>query len=1210
MVSFLLGKGNLDISDMVRAKIAELVKSANSDSRIIYIVPDQFESETEYAVYEILKKNDLRSKSDTISITPFSELAEELLSENGDNRPRADDVLKSVVMHKAVSELKKAQQLSVLERISDKQGFCEKISETVNGFKSAGIGTIELEEKIGLIENSDDNLKNAAVFKKLGDVSKIYTQYDQIIKSKNYIDSLDMIGLSADLIHKSAMFDNADVFVDCFNDFTNDQLHFLCEIIPKANNVTFGFVTDIENESDVFKTANLHISRLERCAKENGEETNYITTGFNGRYTNSALENIPKKLYQDYSGERVETDSCELVSAPSIFAELDFVCAKIKELIETRNIRYNNIAVLCTDLSGCGRYIESTFRKYDIPFFLDMRESILIQPLINAVLTLINSLRDFSLERVLGCIKTGFFTKLNDKNERVGLTEYDIGVFEDYVFEWALNTSHLQQPFTFTSNPDGIDKKTEIAENIRQSVAEPLYNFCKKLKKEKTHNGAELTKEIYEYLINTVGIKHEIEAKCYNDNESALMYQRLWDTLIRIINALCKELQDVNVTINEYYEIFRDVCLSTTLANPPQMVDSVLVGDIDRTRAANIKAAFIIEATFDAFPAPVPKIGIFSQYETDLIHEYFSKIDAGSYLKSSSEQYQLALYRAYRAVCLPTDYLCVSYSEQTLSGEEMQISPVSEEIEKLFTAPNNNSVKKSTAEFNNEFFCRSVNSAKLRFALGLNSGSRENEVLRLALDKQGEECHSFVSRLKQLKYERDNPPESVSHNIKPEIAQLLFPRRFGATVVEKIAKCKFNYFCEYGLNVKEREQRTFSSLKRGVAIHFVLEKVLREFSSDIEKFCLLRRGELFALSKKYITEYYENETNNSPLSDSRNHFLFVNIANAATDTLISMQMEFCSRKYRPKLFELDLSRTYSETLIDNDREFTAVPNFKAELFEETAEIPESPPKCSSSDITINIAPLTLNIGSVGNIEIHGKIDRVDMFKSDNKIYARVVDYKSSAHSFDLENAKRGINIQMLMYLSALIDANKANGLVAGGISYVPTENIGAVGSVSDPTALIALNRLSSGLLVVDSVTQSDYENYQKYITDHISDSDSKEEAKKKLTCCHISDNNRDSAKAAIKTADPSEFNDLQSKVFTGISKRFEEIFNGKVDASPLVYSENFVMKNKKTVDSCEYCRFKSICKYGDGESSNENGGNDNYLNVYGSSNERSDNPNG
>lgn len=1186
MIDFILGKGNLDASEKVREMVAELAKTSQPLDKIFYIIPDQFESETEFAVYEKFKEKGISGKTGSINITTFSALAEKLLSENGDDRPCADDIVKSVVMHKAVSEL--GGSLSTLKSISDKQGFCEKITETVSVFKSAGLNTDMLEKRLEAFENSDNEIKNTALFKKLGDVAKIYAHYDKILGEKNYIDRLDMIGQSAGLIKKSGLFKDAEIFADCFNDFTNDQLRFLCEVIPQAKNMKFAFVTDYDSDHDVFKTANSHITRLKSCAEKNGIE--YKITAIDCRSENSPLINITNNLYQDAPESPQKTDSCELVSAPDIFGELDFVCAKIKELVETGDIRYNNIAVLSTDLSGSGRYIESAFKKYDIPFFLDMRESILRQPLVNAVLALINALRGFSLESVLSCIKTGFFTKLNDKNEREGIDEHEIGVFEDYIFEWDLGTAHLQKPFAFKNPETETDKNAETAENIRMSVAQPLYDFYKKLKRKKKLDGADLTKQIYEYLINTVDIECEIQAKCLDptskeiNSNTTMMYQQLWDTLIKIFNALYKELAGVNLTIDQYYNIFRDVCLSTTLASPPQLVDSVLVGDIDRTRAANIKAAFIIEASFDSFPAPLVNLGIFSQYETDIIQNtIFGDDKSGDEaapvisLNSSLHQYQLSLYRAYRAVCLPSNYLCVSYSESSPSGEPMQISTVSDELNKLFETSGGESIIKKTSDFDDSFYCRSVNSAKLRFALGINSGSRENEILKRALSLQSDDCKNFTERLLELKGERNSEDEkTVKHKISPETAKLLFPVSFGATTVEEIAKCKFSYFCKFALKADERRRRAFTAAKRGDAVHFVLQQIIELFKGDINKFCSLSRGALYSLAKEQIKKFCALETNiQDPLSDSRTNFLFTNIANAATDTLISMQMEFRSRKYRPQLTELNLKKTDTVKLFNNfDAVTSDLPEIK--LYDNEGIIPDNIAQAKESDdLTLGVAPLSLALDNGTNVKIHGRIDRLDMFKENDKIYVRVVDYKTSPHSIDLSCAKQGINIQMLMYLSALLDANKGKEIVAGGINYIPTKNKGASDSPVDPAQLIAMNYFSSGLLVVDDVTEADYENYKKFIVDRIPE-DGGEREKTKVLLEHTSFETVNNH--PTKSASRGEFGKMMTSVFDGVKNRFTDIYDGVVDAIPLIYKEYPVNESAVTRNSCEYCRFKSICK--------------------------------
>lgn len=53
------------------------------------------------------------------------------------------------------------------------------------------------------------------------------------------------------------------------------------------------------------------------------------------------------------------------------------------------------------------------------------------------------------------------------------------------------------------------------------------------------------------------------------------------------------------------------------------------------------------------------------------------------------------------------------------------------------------------------------------------------------------------------------------------------------------------------------------------------------------------------------------------------------------------------------------------------------------------------------------------------LSVRGKVDRVDGWIKDGKLYLRVVDYKTGQKAFDLSDVRYGLGIQMLLYLFAL-----------------------------------------------------------------------------------------------------------------------------------------------------------------------------------------------
>ena len=120
MVTFIIAKANFDISARVRSELVSLLDSGADKRNIVYIVPEQFEYETEKAVYRILDDKGLLSRFDEVKITTFSSLSGEILEKSGETRLPADDIVKSIVMHKTVNDNKTA--LSALGKIASRSG--------------------------------------------------------------------------------------------------------------------------------------------------------------------------------------------------------------------------------------------------------------------------------------------------------------------------------------------------------------------------------------------------------------------------------------------------------------------------------------------------------------------------------------------------------------------------------------------------------------------------------------------------------------------------------------------------------------------------------------------------------------------------------------------------------------------------------------------------------------------------------------------------------------------------------------------------------------------------------------------------------------------------------------------------------------------------------------------------------------------------------
>ncbi|EPZ55830.1 PD-(D/E)XK nuclease superfamily protein [[Clostridium] sordellii ATCC 9714] len=61
------------------------------------------------------------------------------------------------------------------------------------------------------------------------------------------------------------------------------------------------------------------------------------------------------------------------------------------------------------------------------------------------------------------------------------------------------------------------------------------------------------------------------------------------------------------------------------------------------------------------------------------------------------------------------------------------------------------------------------------------------------------------------------------------------------------------------------------------------------------------------------------------------------------------------------------------------------------------------------------------------INLIGQIDRVDTLEEESQKYIRIVDYKSGNKDISLTDVYHGLQLQLLVYLDAILESSKHNG---------------------------------------------------------------------------------------------------------------------------------------------------------------------------------------
>ena len=92
----------------------------------------------------------------------------------------------------------------------------------------------------------------------------------------------------------------------------------------------------------------------------------------------------------------------------------------------------------------------------------------------------------------------------------------------------------------------------------------------------------------------------------------------------------------------------------------------------------------------------------------------------------------------------------------------------------------------------------------------------------------------------------------------------------------------------------------------------------------------------------------------------------------------------------------------------------------------------------------DLAAVQFTLSDEEKMRLKGRIDRIDTYETDDKVYVKVIDYKSGNTKFSLLNLYHGLQLQLVVYLNAALELMEKRhpGKTAetAGIFYYHIEN--------------------------------------------------------------------------------------------------------------------------------------------------------------------------
>ncbi len=868
MLRLVLGQSPDEKLDMYADEISRLLSGGKD---VVAIVPDQFSFEFDKTLYLKLGAKDFNK----VRVLSFKKLANELIDRFGAKKGallRQEERI--AVIYLALKRVKKEKNLRILARSLDKPAFIGETSGLMDSLIRSGISPDMLDEAAGKLQGS--------VCDKLCDVADIYRQYLLELDEGGYFDESSVISLGAKLAAVSGYFKGKYVYVDRFDSYSNDELTVLEEAIKTASEVSVSLTLPESFKPSIISpykiTADTQRKLIDLAAKNN-RHISYVS--YNPKIVKAeGITRVESCLLGLRQKDKSHTDGVTLISASTLYEEADFVAAQIRRLVSGGDYGYNDITVLTRDIASYQAALESSFERYDVPYFIDSKSAASDSSVMLFCFAVINaaSARKPSTEKIMQMVCSPFS----------GFNETEISAIDDYCVRWNIDGELWLDDFKASDGDVPLEEINRIREKIISPLRE-LHDSCKNT------DAASVSVAFNRYL-DGCGLARQargiIDDFTADDEKltAARLFKQLWNALMNAVATIYNTIGQRKLTLKEFGELLRLMLSEQGIATPPQKLSCVKVCDVSRSVIFSTMAAFVVGVNDGAFPPDAKKTGIFSGRDVVQLEEQGIKFEAGESDRLAQEN-----LNSFMALSCAVEKLYISYSESKLGGTLLRPSFI---VTKLVRALGLKCIKASS--LTESFYSSTPKAAYYRLGTVMNISSERALSIRSALERLPE----YKKKLAAAAANSCGAPRRLS---APVARKLFAPRDINITAsrIDVYNRCSFQYFMRYGLEIKRVEPMAVDPANRGSVMHYVFQRMLEHYGADYQS---ASDEEIASLVAQFLEEYKAEQLGSDFGKTAKFESDYARLNRACVDVLLNIRDEYRVSKFKPVRFEYDLTK--------------------------------------------------------------------------------------------------------------------------------------------------------------------------------------------------------------------------------------------------------------------------------------------------------------
>lgn len=1073
----------------------------------LVIVPEQFTMQTQKELVTMHPRKGILN----IDVLSFQRLAYRVFEEVGaDKRRVLEETGKSLLLRKAAMEHR--EELKVLGSNLEKPGYIAQVKSMISELTQYDVSQDQMEEMLSFTEDKPQ------LYYKLRDVQVLYRAFRDKLREK-YITAEEVLSVLCQVVDQSELLKDSVLLLDEFTGFTPIQQRLIFELLKRCRRVSV--VLTIDAGEDPFQVRGIHqlfyltkktVHTLTRIAQKTGtkiEEPTVLGRGGARRFRESIALGF---LEQHFLRPRAavyskEQNSISVHTAKNPVSEARFAARTVQELVRKKGYRYQDIAVITGDMASYGSYVAKTFEEQGIPVFIDETKKLLLNPFIEFVRSALEAAaRDFSYESMFRYLRTGL----------CGLTEQETDRMENYVLAAGIRgVKAWREPWEKKTRTLD-EEETACCEGLRKRVAEPLIPFAKVMRSRKT-TVMEKTQALYR-LIEVHGIQQKLAGyeeafQAEGKLDAAKEYSQIYRIVIHLLEQVAGLLGEERILLREYTQILEAGFEEAKVGIIPPAADRVVVGDIERTRLKSIKALIFLGLNDGWVPQAATKAGILSELDREAL--------AGSGVELAPglrENGYIQRFYLYLIMTKPSRRLYLSYSKSRTDGGAMRPSYLVSRIMKMFP---DISVEDEDCRENDPACITSAGAGIPYLVEGLK---------KLPLSEPGEAWKELYSwyfgqeawRQEVLRLVDAAFSSRDEEGLGREISRALYGSVLENSVsrLEQFAACAFSHFVMYGLALAPREEYVFQPVDMGNIFHRVIEVFSRRVERSPYTWFDLPEDIRDQWAEECVQETAAEYGGNILNSSARNAYMIQRMKRIMKRTVWALCEQVKAGQFVPSNYEVSFSRVEG---LD----------------------------------AVNIA-----LTEEDRMKLKGRIDRVDTCVDGEKVYVKVIDYKSGNTNFDMVALYYGLQLQLVVYLNAAMEMEKRvhpdkEAVPAGIFYYRMQDPVLDGGKERTPEEI---NREILKELRLNGLVNEDPEIVKKMDKNAVKDSN----------VIPVSYNKDGSPSRYASVADSAKFARLSAYVNGKMRDIGSRILAGETEAVPY---------ERKGRTACDYCQYREVCGF-------------------------------